>query len=245
MNDAKARVRSQEEAKTAVRNSLRTIEALCKIYDDGNYETARDIATVGHRMIVEELSQTRIRRDLKFISFGALPNPRNLVMQYLTSTLEVNFKSDGGDPTITITHKPLFDELAEAIGQPTTMRFSEWWNGPVWISGAADGPMIPTSESQQIPFHKREKNTRFDDIRKYRNKTGAHFGLEIDADTQQIEDKLIRAFDIGVSMDNSTSFSYTSTPKVFMFKNSRAQAIVRHIAFEIIKSRAEWEVAGI
>jgi hypothetical protein len=237
-----AKVRLPDEAKAAVRSSLKTIEALCRLYDEGNYDTARDIATVIHRMIVDELMQTRLRRALPFISYSILPNPRNLMIQLLTTSMDVRIQSDGGDPTITITHNPLFDEMTVATREGRTpMKFNEWWNGPVQIAGAADGPLIPLNESDQVPYNKRARTTRFDVIRMFRNKTGAHFGREIDADVQKIEDRLLRAIDIRIARDDGVTFSFAETPEVFRFNNSRAEAIVRHIAFEIDKSKSNWK----
>jgi hypothetical protein len=246
-----AKVRSQDEAKTAVRSSLKTIEALCRLYDEGYYDTARDIATVIHRMIVDELMQTRLRRELPFISYSILPNPRNLLIQLLTTSMDAHIQSDGGDPIITITHNPLFDKMTKVTGEgreatapahrPTTMKFNEWWNGPVQIAGVADGPLIPLNEIDQVPYNKRDRTSRFDVIRMFRNKTGAHFDREVDADVQKIEDRLLRAIDIRVARSDGVTFSFAETPEVFRFNNSRAGAIVRHIAFEIDKSKSNWK----
>jgi len=236
----KADVRTQEEAKAAVRGSLRTLQALCQVYDEGHFDAERDIANIIYRMIVDELPQTRLRKELSFISYSIPPNPRNVLMQLLTSVFDARVQSDGGDPTITITHQPLLDQLAAQTGQPTTMKFNDWWSGPVLISGASDGPMVPTDESQQIPYNKRERISRFELIRTFRNRTGAHYDRDVDADTKRIEDRLMRVMDISISRDDGASFSYFETPEVFRFTNSRAGAIVRHVAYELGQSQQHW-----
>lgn len=237
-----AKIRTQKEAKVAVRSSLKTIRALCNLYDDGSYDTARDIATIIYRMIVDELNQTHLRRELPFLSYCIPPNPRNLLMQVLASSFDMRIQSDGSDLTIMVTHKPLFDELAQATGQPTTMKFNEWWNGPVLIAGAAEGSIIPLNESSQVPYKKREQTSRFDVIRMFRNKTGAHFDRQVDSDTQKIEDRLIRVTDFRIKQPNGKIISYAENPEVYTFINSRAGATVRHIAFEIDVSSNEWSL---
>jgi hypothetical protein len=228
-------IRSQDEAKAAVAGSLRTIKTLCQAYDNGHFDAERDIASVIHRMLIEELYQTNERRNISFLSYALPPNPENLLLQLLASAMEVNIKSDGGDPTITVTHKPLLDTLVPQAGPPSRLRFNQWWKGLVLIGGASDGPAIPVDARLQIPYDKRERFTRSVVVETFRNRTGAHYDRKVDAATKMIEDRLMRNLDIVIEV-GQVSFSYAETPGVFRLSNSRAGAIVRHIAFELLET---------
>jgi hypothetical protein len=232
-------IRPPEQAIAAARSSMKTLKILCQSYDDGNFDIEREIATVIFRLLVEELPQTKLRRKLKFISYTAPPNPKNLLMQLLASGVQGRVQSDGADPTITITHVPLRDQHAEWVGQPTAMKFNEWWNGFVQIAGASAGPVIPINQNEQIPYNKRTKISRLNLIQIIRNKYGAHYSREIDEDTMTIEDRLIRAIDISVNVSGK-EFNHIKNPEAFIFSNTRSGAIVRHIAFEIDASQHSW-----
>jgi hypothetical protein len=136
---------------------------------------------------------------------------------------------------------PALEQLAKITGGPIVLKYNEWWGGIVEVDGVSNDHQVPTNKALHTPYKKRVKLSRSEVVTSLRNKVGAHYDREVDQVTQRVEDQLIRSLDVVVSVDGLGSFNQAETPDAFRFKNSRAQAIVRHIAFELSASAANWD----
>lgn len=119
--------KSAEQAIQAARNSVRTIKILCDSYDNGHFDVSRDIATIIHRLVVEELTQTKKRREIDFISYSFPADPHNIVTQFLVTTLNINFPPEVDQEKIVVTHMPLLDENAQFDGRFRTVKWMVEW----------------------------------------------------------------------------------------------------------------------
>lgn len=230
--------RTTEDYIRASKGSLVTLGDLTRSYDNGNYQCSRDMATVIWRLLTVELRQARMIGKLNFLSIIHPPNPRNLLPHYSATAAEVNIKSDGSTlPVITVTHVPQFIELtSEKI-----CNFTDYWNSkdsPIIVAGSVESHLIPTDTTLHTPFHKRRRISRYELITTIRNKAGSHYDKKYD---QFIENPLL-IMDVTINMDNGVTYDSRTRPDLYVYKNTSADAAIRHIAFEILKSSESWNL---
>lgn len=233
--------RGNEEAFKAVSGSVKSLQVMCASYDADHFDIARDMANLIHRLVNSEMTVAGIRKTVRFKQFCRPANPQNILGQHLSFIYRLDIKKDADEivPRVIITHEPLLDHSSFALNPPQILKFSDWWAAPILVAGAADGPDIPAEPSRQIPFAMRKRVSRADLIDAMRNAEGAHYDYKIKESQHFIRDHIIKWYDIELT-DGNTMHSVLNNPEIATYNNTFAQAICRHIAFEVIQSSNDW-----
>lgn len=165
------RLRSQQEACSAVISSLAELKALNEHYNSGNHLSARTIAQTLLRLIDEELTKVCKRRELSLASFCVPPSPENLFPHI---GFFVFGKADGD--AINEIQDTWFLPAFRGPNAKRILRFSKWLSEPIFLEGAGGAShRIPLKKCEQVPFAKRRNISRNTLLKKVRNEVGAHF----------------------------------------------------------------------
>jgi hypothetical protein len=118
----------------------------------------------------------------------------------------------------------------------SVLRFTEWWNDPIYIEGAGGSSgRFPVNGTHEIPFEKRRRLTRVSLINRLRNEIGAHF------DGSESEDFAFsttwnKCVSFGITDDSGVELTLDGNPEAFEVRNTFADAMVRAIAGEVLAS---------
>ena len=232
-------IRPREDALNYSKMSVDTLKYLCRVYDEGHFDIARDMSNVICRLVEDELPQAGIMRSIRFKSYTNAPNPLNLLMQPLASNFNVKIPEDISTQKIDLTHVPLLMNGTNSNAQ-SDLKFGKWWSGSVLIDGAFKGYNIPTDPNLIVPYPQRRHISRSLILELTRNRLGAHYDENIRSDTSLIEDKTFEGIVFYANFGDAYKISLLDNPEYFNFTNSRASSIIRHLAFEIIQSATTW-----
>lgn len=224
------------ELKDAFIGSIRLLKTLCDEYDDGNYY-ASNLMSVEIDKILNNLSTVlQLRKKRLFYCYTNKENPRNLSKSFNFVGTQVNANSNRGH-MFEVKFFPYLDQL---VSSPKKIPYSNWIERVVVRKGAGEGMYIPVRFEDQTPFEKREKLTLKQLLKHIRNKSGAHFDLNLNEEIVIAGYKDNLSF--GIIMDhNGKRINSDIDREQFLYLNTPIDATIRHAAFELLLSFSDIE----
>lgn len=202
---------------------------------------ARTMAQSVDRLVRGELHRTRRKTKFTYLSFCSEPDPKNLAPHIGFFAIGLG-ASDPAREISRVTFVPTFvgGELPQ---HAKPMQFAAWWAEPIFIEGAggANG-LIPLEESKQIKFDKRKRITRNTLINRTRNEVGAHFDEEV-SDEFAFAWSWGKLVSLGHQWPSGNDWNIDDHPEHFELVNTPADAMIRMISEEIVRSAKGWDWA--
>jgi hypothetical protein len=231
-----ARMYRQTDAELAqhINQSVKTIEGMCSLFDNGNTHIAFSLATEIQKVLTTGQHVVQVRGDMLFPTINFDYSRRNLAPEHKLIAVSLFANSDQ-DP-------PYYVDFVIASKNDSAsikwLHFRDWWNKDIVYRAGASAPgtpagVFPTDERLHVPKSKREAFTRRLLIQEMRNKFGAHLDREIPEALRLLQTADALGISIGVNVGGAILNTHDGT---LPMKTAPSAAMVRQIAHEVLEA---------